>query len=105
MKILLENHAFAPELNKAYIGEAKTMFKVPGCKSITDVRKALFSPLPRKGRYAIMRAVYPERYKHHNRTVAGFYKDTADLARHIKMFKMTHNLEGCEFVIKTRLIG
>lgn len=105
MKIILETHLFAPELNKAYIGEALTMFKVPGCSSIADVRKALFQPIRRKGRYAVMSVVYPERYKHHNRTVAGFYKDTADLARHIKHFKAAHNLEGCEFVFKTKLIG
>lgn len=105
MKIVLEIHRFAPELNKAYIGKAQTMLKVPGCDSIAGARKALFSQLPRKGRYVVMEARYPERYKHHNRTVAGFYKNTAELARHIKMFKLTHNLEGCEFVIKTRLIG
>ena len=56
MECKLEVHAYAPELNKYYIGNTK--FMVPGAKTIGDVRRQLFHPL-KPGIYMSVWTEYP----------------------------------------------
>jgi hypothetical protein len=49
MKIALERHAYAPELNKAFIfhkGRRVATLPAAGLTTIRDVRKAYFAPRP-----------------------------------------------------------
>ena len=72
MQIILERHAFAPELNVAYIGPHHVKVKAPGCTSIREVREKLFAPVPRKGRYVRIKTKYPEPYNWLDRSMQGF---------------------------------
>lgn len=77
MKIALERHAYAPELNRALIlnrnGDCVATLPAPGCASIRDARRALFAPVeprriveatkarpaPWEGLNRTLRAAYP----------------------------------------------
>lgn len=105
MRIILERHTCAPELNKAYIGPGLACFPVPGCTSIRDVRKKLFSPLLYKGRYVQLIAQNPAGFETYNRVRSGFCNDIISLAGAIHNFKAYHNIPDCRHIVKTRLIG
>ncbi|WP_315127288.1 hypothetical protein [Comamonas antarctica] len=105
MRIILETHRFAPELNKAYIGPTRTMVPVPGCQSIKDVRKKLFAPLKHAGRFVVLQSNNLPENKNYDRTQSGFCNDMRSLAGALNAFRMRHNLPGCTTAVKTKLIG
>ena len=105
MKVILERHAYAPELNKAYIGPCRVMIPAPGCKSIADVRKSLFAPLQYRGRFVILRAENAPERASYNRTRSGFCNDMRSLSGALRIFRQYHNLPGCRHIVKTQLIG
>lgn len=105
MRIILERHAYAPELNKAYVGKSLVCVPAPGCKSIAEVRKALFAPLKYKGRFVVLSAVNAPDKSGYDRKRGGFCNDLHSLSGAIRGFKNYHNLPGCEHVVKTQLIG
>ena len=105
MQIILERHAYAPELNKAYIGKNRVCVPAPGCKSIAEVRKALFTPLKYKGRFVILSAVNTPDKSSYDSERSGFCQDMRSLSGAIRVFKNYHNLPGCKHVVKTQLIG
>lgn len=105
MKIILEKHAYAPELNKAYIGPARVCIPAPGCKTIGEVRNTLFAPIQYTGRHVVLRSINRPELSRYNRTNSGFCNDLRSLAGALKVFRGRYNLPGCEVEIKTRLIG
>lgn len=105
MRIILEIHRYAPELNKAYIGPNKTMIRVPGCHTISDVRKKHFAPLKYKGRYMVATASNVAEHKCHDRVRRGFVNDMLSMAGFLRWFRDYHNLPGCKHTFKTSLIG
>lgn len=105
MKIILERHTYAPELNKAYIGPSRVMVPAQGCASIAAVRKALFAPLKYTGRHVVLRAVNAPEYSSCDSTRSGFCNDMHSLSGALRIFKARHNLPGCRHIVKTRLIG
>lgn len=105
MKIILERHAYAPELNRAYIGPNGACVPAPGCASIRQVRQKLFAPLKYRGRFVTLRAVNKPECATYDRTRAGFCNDLHSLAGALRVFRQYHNLPGCIHVVTTRLIG
>lgn len=105
MKIVLERHTYAPELNKAYIGPSRVMIPAPGCATIAAVRKALFAPLKYTGRHVVLRAANVPEYASCDSARSGFCNDLRSLSGALRVFKARHNLPGCRHIIKTRLIG
>lgn len=105
MKIILERHTYAPELNKAYVGPSRVMIPAPGCASIADVRKRLFAPLQYRGRHVVLHAQNEAGREAYNYTRSGFCNDMRSLKGALIIFRQQHNLPGCEHLIKTRLIG
>lgn len=105
MRIILERHAYAPELNKAYVGPSRVMMPAPGCTSIADVRRKLFAPLQYKGRHVVLRAENAPGRETYNRTRSGFCNDLHSLAGALRVFRQYHNLPGCRHIVKTQLIG
>ena len=105
MRIILERHAYAPELNKAYIGPTRAMIPAPGCTSIAAVRRMLFAPLKYRGRFVTLRAENAPQYASYNRTRTGFCNDMRSLAGALRIFRAYHNLPGCAHVVSSRLIG
>lgn len=106
MKIILEIHHYAPELNKAYVGPTKTRIPAPGCKTIAEVRARLFAPLKTTGRYVVLKATNPPQYRNHDRTRQGFANDMRSLAGALRAMRNYHNLPGCTVaVISSKLIG
>lgn len=105
MQIILERHAYAPELNKAYIGKSRVCVPAPGCKTIREVRKALFTPLQYKGRFVILSAVNTPDKSSYDRKRSGFCQDMRSLSGAIRVFKNYHNLTGCKHIVETQLIG
>lgn len=105
MRIILERHTYAPELNKAYIGPSRVMMPAPGCASIADVRRKLFAPLQYRGRHVVLRAENEVGRESYNRTRSGFCNDMRSLAGALRVFRQYHNLPGCVHTVKTQLIG
>lgn len=105
MKIVLEVHAYAPELNRAYIGPNRTMIRTPGCACIAAVRRAYFAPLRHAGRYARLQAHNTRALAHCDRTMQGYYAGPEMLRSAIDQFRRYHNLPGCTFTFKTMLVG
>lgn len=68
MRIYLEKHTYAPELNRAYLRGVR--ISAPGCLTIGDVRK-LFEPV-RKGIYCIVTSTYEGKYSKLNRKYSGY---------------------------------
>ena len=82
MKITLERHAYAPELNCAYIGKSKIKIAAAGCASIKAVRTRLFAPcLP--GLAAIITAKRMALAPGADKTLAGRVKSLADVRKGI----------------------
>jgi hypothetical protein len=108
MKIILEVHRYAPELNKAYLvkhGQTVATMKTPGCKSIAEVRREYFAPLKHTGRFVMLHAENVPEHASANRTRSGFCNDMHSLKGALKVFRGYHNLPGCKHVVKTKLIG
>lgn len=105
MKIVLEIHRYAPELNKVYVGRARVVMPAPGCTTIKEARSKLFAPLKYTGRHVVLSAINTPDKESYNRTRSGFCNDMRSLSGAIKAFKAYHNLPGCKHVVKTSLIG
>ncbi|USN14356.1 hypothetical protein PAPPERLAPAPP_01200 [Brevundimonas phage vB_BpoS-Papperlapapp] len=106
MKLILERHAYAPELNTAHIlrkGRVVAELPVPGATSIKEARAKLF-PRIRPGRVAFYASHYPEPLKWLERQYGGridSYQKGLDFLR-AQRAKLTP--EG-RATLKTRLIG
>jgi hypothetical protein len=87
MKIVLERHAYAPELNCAYLGKAGTRIPAPGCTSIKDVRTQLFRPLAARGRHVTLSTHYPATHAWLNRRHSGMCNDLALIVSSIKQLR------------------
>jgi len=105
MKIILERHAYAPELNKAYIGPGRVPMPAPGCTNIAQVRKIYFSPLKYKGRFVVLRSENAPGHEAYNRTQSGFCNDLRSLKGALTVFRKYHNLPDCKHIVKTQVIG
>ncbi len=106
MKIILERHAYAPELNKAFIGPAHVCVPAPGCKSIKDVRQKLFSPLKYRGRHVVIQSHYPTPYEWVNQTRNGFCNDLRSLSGALRIFRQKLDMRQSPTVsVKTQLVG
>lgn len=106
MKIILERHNYAPELNKAYIGPTRTMIKVPGCTSIKQVREKHFAPLKYKGRHVRIASKYPAPFAWLNAQRSGFCNDLRSLAGALTIFRQRLAQDkGPVVELKTQLIG
>ncbi|CAB5514245.1 hypothetical protein LMG26857_03303 [Achromobacter anxifer] len=106
MKIILERHTYAPELNCAYVGPTRTKVKAPGCTSIRQVREKLFSPLKYTGRHVVLSTHYPGDKAWLNRQHSGFCQDMRSLAG--ALVGVRNRLApgfGATVKIKTRLLG
>lgn len=105
MKIVLERHRFAPELNKAYVGPSRVCVPAPGCTTIRAVREKLFAPLKYRGRFVTLRAENTPGNRGCNETRTGFCNNIRSLSGALVLFRNRHNLPGCVHTVNTRLIG
>lgn len=105
MKIILESHRYAPELNRAYIGPNRTMVPVPGCATVQAVRKHLFSPLKYKGRLVKLQSKNVPEFSSYDRSATGFCNDMRSLSGALRAFRNRHNIPGRNVEVSTRLIG
>lgn len=75
MRIILERHLFAPELNKAHINGA--VLPAPGCESIQEVRKKSFpTTIPRI--VATVKKRYPGQLAWLDRTHTGIVNSRSE---------------------------
>jgi hypothetical protein len=75
MRLALERHAYAPELNAAHIirkGRVVAILPVPGARSIREARKALFPPYVAR-RYIKATKARPAPWDGLNRSVSAAY--------------------------------
>ena len=105
MRIVLETHRYAPELNKAYIGPNAVMYPAPGIKTIKQVRVELFPRLKKTGRYTVIKAINPLEFSRYDRQVQGFGESVKSIQIALRAMRQRHNIEGCKFEVKTRIIG
>lgn len=105
MRIILENHRYAPELNRAYIGPSRTMVRVSGCSTIKAVRKALFAPLKYKGRLTTLQSKNVPEFAAYDRAASGFCNDMHSLSGALRAFRNRHNIPGCQVIVTTKLVG
>lgn len=105
MKIVLERHRYAPELNAAYVGPNQVRIAAPGCTTIKEVREKLFSPV-KQGRYAKIKVTYPGTFAWLGRQNAGYIQNYLELKEALRVVKarlaVDHNPQ---VVVTTRLIG
>lgn len=106
MQIILEAHAYAPELNTAYVGPTRTPVRVPGCKTIKEVRQKHFSALKRPGRFITISSHYPGKNSWLNSSISGLCFDQETLLEALRVFrkKLAFN-ENPVVKIHSRLIG
>lgn len=106
MRIVLERHHYAPELNKALIGPNGTVIPAPGCTSIREVRQSLFSPLKRSGRHVVLSTHYPQEKAWLNRRHAGFCDSLQELSIHLHTLraKLVPG-QGAAVKVQSRLVG
>lgn len=106
MRIVLETHRYAPELNKAFVGPTATMVPAPGCTTIAQVRQKLFAPVPRRGRHVVLSTHYPEDKAWLNRQHPGFCDDLRTLAVHLRDLRARLAPgHGACVKVRSRLIG
>lgn len=105
MKIILESHRYAPELNRAYIGPNRTMVPVPGCTTIQAVRRAMFAPLKYTGRLTTLQSRNVPDFQSYDRSASGFCNDIRSLSGALRAFRNRHNIPGCSVIVTTKLLG
>jgi len=105
MKIILERHTYAPELNTAYVGPTHSAIRVSGLTTIGEVRRALFAPLKYRGRHVVIKSINCADMQTYDRTVSGFCLDLRSLRGALNVFKARHCLPGVTYSITTKLIG
>lgn len=107
MKIILERHRYAPELNTAHIlrkGRVVAVLPAPGVTSIKEARAKLFPRIPEPFRAADYASHYPAPQKWLERQYRGrvaSYQNALDFLR-TQRVKLTP--EG-RATLRTRLIG
>lgn len=117
MKIVIENHAYAPELNRAWLQAKGDYVKgvtllnpaqrisVPGCTTTKEVREKHFAPLKRKGHWLVVRATYPEPHKNLNRAYCGMVHSLAQVREVLDERRRYHNVPGAVVTAKLELVG
>lgn len=117
MKILIESHVFAPEMNKAWLhpksGPAgSTMLlnpaqcvRVPGCTTTKEVREKHFAPLQRRGHFVTITATYPDKHRNLNRTYRGMVRNLAQVRTVLDERRRYHNVPGAVVTAKLELVG
>ena len=119
MKIMLETHRYAPELNKVWFGrdkiecfdayhqqKAKACVSAPGITTIKDWRKRN-KPYAESFRHATVEATYPDPKLHWlNKKLSGKVDNYAELLafKHTLERKLIPNV-GAYVRVKTQLIG
>jgi hypothetical protein len=130
MRIAIENHEYAPELNAVFVRGKRGLFArlktkanaANGLKTIKDVRKKFFKAYKKPFIYATFTTEFAPPYQDLNRTHAGTVKSRLDALR----FKREHiaknsygqfiDMSKCEYVdsytmptpkmtLTTKLIG
>ena len=105
MKIILERHAYAPELNCAYVGPTRSKLRVPGCTTIRDARRYLFAPLKYTGRLVALQSKNVPDFATYDRSASGYCNDMRSLSGALRSFRMRHNIPGCQIIVTTKLVG
>ncbi|USN15587.1 hypothetical protein KIKIMORA_04690 [Brevundimonas phage vB_BpoS-Kikimora] len=106
MKIALERHAYAPELNTAHIlrkGRVVASLPAPGATSIKEARAKLF-PRITPGRVAFYASQYPAPLKWLERQYAGRVASYENALTFLRTQRAKLTPEG-RATLKTRLIG
>ena len=107
MKLILERHAYAPELNTAHIlrkGRVVAEISVPGATSIKEARAKLFPRLKAPMRVAFYASHYPERLKGLERQYAGQVASYQNALTFLRTQRARLTPEG-HATLKTRLVG
>lgn len=112
MKIVIERHAHAPELNKAWLRAKVTQplspwgcIRVPGCTTTKEVREKHFAPLRRKGHFVTITATYPDKHKNLNRVYRGMVRNLAQVREVLDERRRYHNVPGAVVTAKLELVG
>lgn len=107
MKLILERHRYAPELNRAHIlrhGKVVVEMPAPGCTSIREARAKLFPRLAAPTRVGYYQSHYPEPLKGLERQYAGRIASYANGLAFWRGQRAKLTPEG-RATFKTRLIG
>ena len=107
MKLILERHAYAPELNTAHIlrkGRVVAELPAPGATSIKEARAKLFPRLQAPVRVAFYASHYPEALKWLEREYAGKVASYENALTFLRAQRAKLTPEG-RATLKTRLIG
>lgn len=117
MKLAIETHAYAPELNSIlFVKHGKVIAKksAPGVKSIREARDVYFQAIT-PGRVAVVSSSHSEpKYQWLNRTVRGRISSFGELLRFVGNFRQRQGggelLDGTilphpEISVKTKMIG
>ena len=107
MKIILERHTYAPELNKAHIlrkGRVVAALPAPGVTSIKEARAKLFPRIPAPVRVASYASHYPEPLKWLERQYAGKVASYENALTFLRAQRAKLTPEG-RATLTTRLIG
>lgn len=100
MKLYLETHKFAPELNKVILIKSGIELKAPNITTIKDARKQFFNPI-KQGKYCTIDVfVNSDFYT----TYKGYINNYNEVKDFLKLLKKNHNLPNTNFNIKTKLI-
>lgn len=103
MKLALEVHRYAPELNKAICLRTGTTFPVPGVFTIAAARRVLFPRLQRRGHFLTMKCeTDPVVY---SREMKGMVRNLEAAKTLIRGFRAYHNLPGTKFEFGLKLVG
>jgi len=117
MKIVIENHAYAPELNRAWLQAKGDYVKgvtllnpaqrisVPGCTTTKEVREKHFAPLQRRGHFVTITATYPDKHRNLNRTYRGMVRNLAQVRTVLDERRRYHNVPGAVVTAKLELVG
>ena len=103
MKLFLEIHRYAPELNTYQVLDSKGMpkgkpLRCPGLDSIKAVRAKLYAPLGMRGRYVNLTSSTGNQRQ-------GFCNDLHKLQTVLRGFRAMCNLPGTTIKISSRLVG
>jgi len=108
MKIAIENHKYAPELNKVYLNHSGKWYKytaqeTAGIKSIRQAREQLFKPV-KPGKIATVTIEYSGHLAWKATQYIGRFKTYSELRRFINNRKVYHTLHE-RVQVKIDLIG
>lgn len=107
MKLILERHSYAPELNRAHIlrhGKVVAEMRAPGCTSIREARAKLFPRLAAPTRVGAYQSHYPEALKWLERQYEGRIASYENGLAFLRTQRAKLTPEG-RATFKTRLIG